>query len=161
MRFRNAFICLYVLMMLLAVGCGVISQIEVKKAVIDKDKFVDASETAGFSVMDVSDQYTEVRGLVSALYATNGDGSLVCQFFVFEDQDIADSEFDIFKKTLDNTYVRELDASFVGDNFLVYKMTGKKDYHHLCAVDNTLFYGKSSNEEMEIIRDFAKGFGYN
>lgn len=161
MRFRNAFIFLYALVIMLAMGCGVISQIDVKKAVIDYDKFVDASETAGFIVADVSDQYTEVRGLVSALYATNSDGSLVCQFFIFDDTEIADSEFDIFKKTLDNTYVRELDASFVGDNFLVYKMTGKKDYHHLCAVDNTLFYGRSSNEDMEIVRDFAKGFGYN
>lgn len=161
MRFRNAFIFLYALIIMMAMGCGVISQIEVKKAVIDNDKFVDASETAGFVVMDVSDQYTEVRGLVSALYATNNDGSLVCQFFIFDDSEIANSEFDIFKKTLDNTYVRELDASFVGDNFLVYKMTGKKDYHHLCTVDNTLFYGKSSNEDMEIVRDFAKGFGYN
>ncbi|ETP73154.1 hypothetical protein UYO_0833 [Lachnospiraceae bacterium JC7] len=161
MRFRKVLICLYVLTVLIAVGCGVVSNIEFKKDVIDNEKFISAARSAGFLVKDDTDRYADVRGLVSAIYASSSDGSMECQFYVFDDTVIADSEFDIFKKTLDNTYVSNVNSSYEGDNFLVYKLTGRKDYHHLCAVDNTLLYGKSTNEEMDMVREFVMGVGYN
>ncbi len=161
MRVRKAFIILYLLTVLIAVGCGVVSKIEFKKNVIDNQKFIAAAESAGFTVKDDTELYSNVRGLVSALCASNSDGSMVCQFYVFEDTYTAGCEFDIFKMTLDNTYVSDGNATYSGDNFLVYKLTGKKDYHHLCAVDNTLLYGKSAADDIETVRDFVVGVGYN
>ncbi|WP_036607387.1 hypothetical protein [Oribacterium sp. P6A1] len=161
MRFRGAFVCLYLITVLIAVGCGVISNIDFKKSVIDNQKFIAAAEAAGFSVKDETELYANVRGLNSALLASSSDGSMVCQFYVFDDTYTANSEFDIFKKTLDNTYVSSVNSSLAGDNFSIYKLTGRTDYHHLCAVDNTLLYGRSPNEEMEMVREFVVGVGYN
>lgn len=159
MRFRRVLLLVYFLTVLIAVGCGVVSHIEFKKNVMDNEKFISAAKAAGFSVKDDTERYADVRGLVSAVYAKSSDGTLECQFYVFSDTNIADSEFDIFKKTLDNTYVSNQNSSYEGDNFLVYKLTGRKDYHHLCAVDNTLLYGRAADED--IVREFVMGVGYN
>ncbi|SFG51341.1 hypothetical protein [Oribacterium sp. WCC10] len=161
MRIRKAYLFVFVLIAMLAVGCGVISQIEIKKDVIDNARFIRVAEASGFAVKDDTDMYVNVGGLKSALYVCSSDGKLIYQFFVFDNADIADDEFDIFRKTLDDTFVTEDHSSFTGDNFLIYKLTGVKDYHHLCAVDNTLFYGKSRTEDMDTVKDFAREFGYN
>ncbi len=161
MRFRGAFICVYLFAVLIAVGCGVVSQIEFRKNVIDNQKFISAAESAGFDVKDDTAEYTGVHGLISALRASSSDGRMVCQFYVFDDTYTADNEFDIFRKTLEDTYVSSANVNYSGDNFLIYKLTGRKDYHHLCAVDNTLLYGRTGNEDVETVREFIMGVGYN
>ncbi|SEA07374.1 hypothetical protein SAMN05216349_104125 [Oribacterium sp. KHPX15] len=161
MRFRRLFVSYSILILIIASLAVIFSDIEIKKRVIDKQQFIMAAKEAGFEVTDDTDLFEGVRGLATALNASNRDSSLTYQFYVFDDRNTADDEFDIFRKTLDSTFVTKDYSSYIGQNYLVYKMEGAKDYHHLCVVDNTLFYAKSPNEEKLQVRDFAKEVGYN
>ncbi len=161
MVFRRAYINILGLFMVAIAVCGMTSHFEMKKQVIAKEQFIDLASSHGFNVMDQTGLYKEVKGLDSAIHAYNTDESLVYEFYTFDDKNIADEEFDIFRKTLDDTFVTTENSSYAGENYLVYQMTGAKEYHHLCAVDNTLFYARSADSDKNVVRDFAKGFGYN
>lgn len=161
LRFRGRFVCLGVFVMIFASLAVIFSDLEIKKRVIDKQQFIMAANEAGFEVTDDTHLFEGVRGLDIALNASNSDKSLTYQFYVFDNRDTAEDEFDIFRKTLDNTFVTKYYSSYVGQNYLVFKMEGAKDYFHLCKVDNTLFYAKSPNEDRLKVRDFAKEVGYN
>lgn len=161
MRFRRVSINIIVLFMIAIVVCGMTSHFEIKKKVIAKEQFIDLASRSGFKVQDSTSQYEQVSGLSSAIHAYSSDGTLVYEFYTFEDQDTADHEFDIFRKTLGDSFTTTSDSSYSGENYLVYNMSDAQEYHHLCAVDNTLFYAKSADENKEEVRDFAKGFGYN
>ncbi len=161
MMFRRAYINIAVLFLIAIAVCGMTSHFEIKKRVIAKEQFIDLASREGFDVQDDTKLYEQVMGLDSAIRAYNNDRSLVYEFYTFDNNDRADAEFDIVRKTLDDMFVTTEDASYAGENYLVYQMTGAREFHHLCAVDNTLFYAKSANENKEIVRDFAKGFGYN
>ncbi len=161
MRFRRVSINIMVLFMVAIVVCGMTSHFEIKKKVIGKEQFIDLASNSGFQVEDSTYQYEQVSGLKSAIHAYNTDGSLVYEFYTFKDQDTADQEFDIFRKTLGDSFNAANDSSYSGENYLVYNMSDAQEYHHLCAVDNTLFYAKSPDENKDEVRDFAKVFGYN
>lgn len=158
MRVRKLGIFLIAAAMLAMVGCGV----KLEKTAVTPDDFATAVEDLGFEVFDDTADYNTDVGITTSIYGVDDDHTESYEFYVFESVDAANAQMDSMQQQIENMDASDKSQSTMsGNNYSVLKVTADGVYYHVCAVDNTLFYGSSVVAKKSNIEEFAKKLGYN
>lgn len=151
MKKRFAFVVVCVLMILCLTGCG-------SKEVITTDYFKTTAEKYNYTTLDVSDKFSS--GIVAATYAESSDGYGIT-FLTFEDESSAVARFN-YQKSIYEKYKGSAssESSSNVNNYLTYTLTSGGYYMHICKVDNTMLYVRTSDIYKSNVKKMIKELGY-
>lgn len=140
--------CLFIL-----TGCG-------KKKAIDVDKFTKVAKDKGFTIVDVTDQYSEFEYIKSGTVATK-DYKWQVEFYVLEDEAGAKNMYNINLNKFKNEKHSSKTYSEVNmKNYSTYSLKSGGQYMYLSRVDNTLIYCNVKADYEKEAKDLIKDLGY-
>ncbi len=144
-------LCLAILFLLTA--CG-------NKTAIATSKFASTMEKKGYTITDVSSQYSTYKYINEATVAQSPDGWQI-EFYVLDNNANTKGMFNTNQKTFEAYKESSSAESSVNlGNYSTYTLTSAGYYMYLCRVDNTLLYVKVASEFKNTIKDLVKELGY-
>ncbi len=147
-----------VLVMLFSVlclaGCG-------EKKSITPEDFRTITEAKGCTVVDISDQYAEVKEISGAYVALIGEGEYQVEFYVLTTDEAAKRMYAGNKGIFENSIVGASSHSSASlANYDSYKLTADGSYKVLSRIDNTMIYVDAPSEYKSEINSILKALGY-
>ena len=154
MKKRNLFIGIICLLMLFTLtGCG-------KKNVISTETFKSITESKGYTVNDVTNQYTSFEFVKEATIAVSKEGYQV-EFYVLEDEANATKMFNT-NKSMFESYKGSIstETSSSLNNYSTYTLKTSGKYMHICRVENTFLYLNVDDMYKDSVKSLIKELGY-
>lgn len=153
MKKRSILLTLVVIMLFMLTGCG-------KKTVITDENFKSFFEGKGYTIYDVTSQFSANEIVKSASLAESDKGYQI-EFYVLSNEAEATGMFNTNKANFE-TYKGNSSSESSGSasNYSTYTLTTSGYYMHLCRVDNTLLYLKISEEYKDVVKKQIKELGY-
>ena len=154
MKKRNIFLSILVVLLLFTLtGCG-------KKNVATGEDFKSLFEEKGYTIYDVTSQFSSLGVIESATIAQSNNGYQV-EFYVLKDQGEAVAMFNTNSATFE-TYKGNTSSGTTSsaNNYSTYSLTSSGYYMYLCQVDNTLLYVKIPDAYKNEVKKVVKQFGY-
>lgn len=134
-------------------GCG-------KKNSITASEFKNMSENIGYTVYDVTNQYSQYDYFDSATIAKSSSEYQV-EFYVLTDDSSANGMFNTNKTKFENYKEgSSLSSSASVSNYSTYSLTSGGYYMYLSRIDNTLLYLRVEDEYKNQVKNFVDKLGY-
>ena len=134
-------------------GCG-------NKTVKATSDFKSIAESKGYTVSDVTSQYSSYPDVTEATVAQSSSGYQL-EFYVLDEIENAKNMFETNRETFDQNKGSNYSHSEVNlGNYSTYSLTNDGYYMYLSRVENTLLYVRVPKSYKDDIKGFVKELGY-
>ena len=143
-------VCL--LLLFITTGC-------MNKKAITTSEFKSKMESAGFSIIDAKEQFSNYQYVKEATVAKNSDYQI--EFYVLSNTERANYMFNTNKDIFQNSKgSSSLETKSNMGNYETYSLTSNGYYMYVCRVDNTLIYLKVNQTYKDAVINIIKNLGY-
>lgn len=151
MKKKIGFISILFVMLLILTGCG-------NKTAITTSKFISLTESEGYTISDVKDQFDE--DYLKEATVAMGDGYQI-EFYVLDSEFNAKNMFKYNKKIFLN-YKGGLTSEVSSEvgNYSTYSLQSDGYYMYLSRVDNTLIYVRVESKYKDNVKNTIDKLGY-
>lgn len=130
------------------------------KKTISASDFSQKVSQMGYTLEDVTNQYTSNDNIKSVITAKANEGYSIL-FFVFDDDISATGMFNSNKNSFESYKSKSaVQNSIKFVNYSSYELTSNGYYMYTCRIDNTLIYVKASDTYKENIKKLIKDIDY-
>lgn len=130
------------------------------KKTISASDFSQKVSQMGYTLEDVTSQYTSNDNIKSVITAKANEGYSIL-FFVFDDDVSATGMFNSNKNSFESYKSKSaVQNSIKFVNYSSYELTSNGYYMYTCRIDNTLIYVKASDTYKENIKKLIKDIDY-
>ena len=131
-----------------------------EKPSINSSDFKSISENSGYTVYDITSQYSEYSYIESALVAKSSWDYQV-EFYLLTDDSYAVSMFNNNKSTFESYKgSSSVDSSVDLANYSTYSLTSNGYYMYLSRIDNTLLYLRVDDSYKSNVKNLVSKLGY-
>lgn len=134
------------------------------RTALTADSFSEAITAAGYTVTDVTEEYSDYSEIVSARRASPSDGTgtgFDVLFFVYTDSESAGMLFDGAKALLEENAGSSRSYTSVDlFNYQKYTISSGGSYNLLSRIDNTLIYISTSSDRSASVKELIEQLGY-
>jgi len=149
-----SFIVLFLL--LFVTGCT-------DKTAITAVNFQDKMEKKGYTIYDVTDQYSSYGYIVKVLIAMNEDNSYQLEFYSIDNEEHAKSVFNTNKTTFEEIQENSSSKAYsyvsVG-NHSKYTLSAEGRFMAVSRIDDTIIYLDVDKEYTKEVKSILKELGY-
>lgn len=139
-------------------SCDIARFLIAEKKAYSEDEFFDILEEQDFTITD-DELGDEAAEIMETCIGAEKDDFLVT-FFIYKDQDLAESAFDDTKEDLEETDEFTTKGSISLQNYTQFRAETKDQIHLVICVGKTLLMIEAPKEDNKEVGAFIKGLGY-
>lgn len=154
MKRVKIFSVICILMTFLLTGCG-------SKTAITLDEFNNVMQNKGYTIQNVSSQFTEYENISDVNIAVSSDSKYQIEFYKLSDVDNAIDFFDnnkaIFEKSKSSA---SSESSVTMGNYSKYTLSTNGKYKVISRIDDTVVYLNVSDDYKDAVKEILEELGY-